>query len=118
MIFRPFIEVQLYAGNKREWILVEMLVDTGADYTMLPMRYAGILGIDLNMDCKAKITSGIGGKETMHMHGSLDIRIGAWQKKIPVGFLSRNDVPPLLGRLKCLEDLEVVMKNHEIIIKI
>jgi len=118
MIFRPFIEVQLYVSKRKEWIPVEMLVDSGADYTMLPRRYAGILGIDLNTDCSAKITAGIGGSETMYMYKSLGIEINEWRKKIPVGFLSRDDVPPLLGRLKCLEVLEVVMRNRETIIKI
>jgi len=60
VIRRPFVEVQLFARQQKTWIPVESLVDSGADYTMLPRRYADILGIDVNIDCSAIRTSGVG----------------------------------------------------------
>ena len=40
-----------------------MIVDTGADYTLLPRFLAPVLGIDLNKDCQKLKTSGVGGEE-------------------------------------------------------
>lgn len=110
-IFRPYAIVSIQGENK-EWFLVEMVVDTGADYTLLPRRYAQVLGIDLSK-CHPKTSLGIGGSETVYLYKSLLIKIGDWLKKIPVGFLERDDIPALLGRLECLEVLRVIFENFE-----
>ena len=88
-----------------------MIVDTGADYSLFPKRYAGILGVNLNLDCQVETTLGVGGVETVYQYKKLPIKIGRWEKKIPVGFLERDDIPPLLGRLECLEVFNLVFKN-------
>lgn len=111
-IWRPFINVSLLSKKKKEWWPIEMLVDSGADYTMLPRRYAENLGIDLNINCSTITTSGIGGAETVYIYNNMEIKIGDWQKKIPIGFLERDDIPALLGRLKCLEVLEIIFKQY------
>jgi len=117
MISRPFIDVALLSKIRQIWWPIEMLVDSGADYSMLPRKYADNLEIDLNADCTPLTTSGIGGSETIYLYKGLKIKINNWQKKIPVGFLERDDVPPLLGRLQCLESLEVIFKEHQTILK-
>lgn len=113
MIWRPFIQIMAFSKLKQIWIPIEVLVDTGADYTMFPKKYTEILGIDTNTDCSAITTSGIGGSETVYAYKNLEIKINNWQKQIPVGFLERNDIPAVLGRLKCLEGLELIFKNHQ-----
>ena len=90
-----------------------MVIDTGADYSLLPKRYAGILGIDLIKDCFAETTLGIGGSESVYQYKNLPIKIGKWQKEIPVGFLERDDIPPLLGRLSCLEVFRLIFDKKE-----
>lgn len=117
MIWRPFVGVSLLSKARKEWWPVEMLVDSGADYTMLPRRYADNLEIDLNVECSSITTSGIGGAETVYIYKGLEIKIGNWQKKVPVGFLERDDVPALLGRLDCLEVLEIILKNYQTTLK-
>jgi len=39
-IFRPYVLVSLNSVRKNEWLPTEMVVDSGADYTLLPNRYA------------------------------------------------------------------------------
>lgn len=117
IIWRPFVNVSLLSEERKEWWPIEMLADSGADYTILPKRYADNLGIDLNIDCSSITTSGIRGSETVYIYKKLKIKINNWQKEIPVGFLERDDVPPLLGRLNCLEVLEVIFKKHQTIFK-
>lgn len=115
-IFRPYLHLFLYSKARKTWQPVEMLVDTGADYTLLPKRYAQILGINLTTDCRIETTFGVGGTETVYQCKALSIKIGAWEKKIPVGFLKRDDFPPVLGRLACLEAVELITKDFKTIL--
>lgn len=48
----------------------------------------------------------------VYLYKNLQIKIGQWQEKVPVGFLERDDIPPLLGRLKCMEILKVTFENR------
>lgn len=89
-----------------------MLVDTGADYTLLPRIYAAILGVDLDKQCQHLSTSGIGGAEAVHLLRRLRMRLGPWIARVPVGFLSHDDVPPLLGRAGCLDKFDVRFARH------
>lgn len=113
-IFRPYVIVSLTSVKMNGLLPTEMVVDSGADYTLLPNRYAFYLGIDLEKDCRAETTLGVGGSETIYLYKEgIVVKIGDWQKKIPVGFLERDDVPPLLGRLACLEVLKVTFDRRE-----
>lgn len=111
-IYRPYLIVNIKSSRIDEWIPIEMIVDTGADYTLLPKKYAQFLEIDLKKDCFLNTTYGIGGKEDVYLYKSLSVKIGDWERKVPVGFLSRNDTPALLGRLQCLETLKLAMENR------
>ena len=112
-IYRPYIQIYITSDKVDEWVHVEMLVDTGADYSLFPKRYAQLLQINLDKDCKPEKTHGVGGLEKIYLCKSgVTIKIGNLEKAIPVGFLSRDDVPALLGRLQALEVLEMTMKNR------
>jgi hypothetical protein len=89
-----------------------MLVDTGADYSLLPKIYANHLGIMVERDCHVFETMGIGGAERVYLLQRWPMRLGPWNREIPLGFLSRNDVPPLLGRQACLEIFRVTLFRH------
>ena len=101
-IYRPYADVILYGkhGRPRK---VTMIVDTGADYTILPRREAALLGIDLSRDCLVHTTYGVGGPQTVYLYQNLEVELGEQKLTIPVGFLDKNDVPPLLGRHQCME---------------
>lgn len=94
------------------WTTIRMIIDTGADYTLLPRSYAKALGINLERDCKVRETLGIGGTETVFVHPSIRVRLGGWETDIPVGFLDRDAVPSLLGRKNFLEALSVTFENR------
>jgi predicted aspartyl protease len=101
-IYRPHADVLVYGHNDRRR-RVTMLVDTGADYTIFPRREAALLGIDLERDCAAHTTYGVGGPQTVHLYQGLEVQLGEARLAIPVGFLEQNDVPPLLGRHQFME---------------
>lgn len=112
-IFRPYAIVSAYSKQRKKWQPLEMIIDSGADYSLFPQKYAVVLGINLSQECRVETTLGIGGAETVHQYKNLPIRIGKWQRQIPVGFLERSDIPPLLGRLECLEVFRLTFENKE-----
>lgn len=43
-----------------------MIIDTGADYTLLPKYFSVRLGVRLKQDCQVFKTAGIGGEEKVY----------------------------------------------------
>ncbi len=111
-IWRPYALCEVKVKGRDAWVPITMIVDTGADYTLLPLIYADVLGIDIAKDCSAETTFGIGGAEIVYLHKGLDIKIANCRRAVPVGFLKKTDVPPLLGRLGFLETMKVVFHNR------
>lgn len=111
-VYRPLAVVECWSLKINAWVRVAMLVDTGADYTLLPNIYADHLGVRLQRDCRRFATMGIGGREQVYLLQRWPMRLGMWRREIPIGFLSRNDVPPLLGRQACLETFKVTLFRH------
>lgn len=111
-IYRPNIQALIGSNHINEFIPLEMIVDTGADYTLLPKRYARLLAINLEKECIPNITHGVGGQEVIYLcKKSVRIKISDFEKIIPVGFLNRDNIPALLGRLQALEVLTLNMKD-------
>lgn len=113
-IWRPYADVLMRKKDQTSWRKATMVIDTGADYTILPRSYAAYLGIDLGKDCIVHNTHGIGGAETVYFHKDLLVKLGNFQRKIPVGFLERDDIPPLLGRHEFFETFRSVFEKHTI----
>ena len=117
-IYRPYIQVLISSNKIDELIPIEMIVDTGADYTLLPKSYAPLLNINLKKDCIIDKAYGVGGKETIYLcKNCVLIKIEDFKKIIPVGFLDQDDIPALLGRLQALEILKLTMKNMTVILE-
>jgi len=88
-----------------------MIVDTGADYTLLPYSATEDLKLDLEKDAHKLKTFGVGGSETVYLMRSCKIKLGKFELTAPVGFLARDDIPPLLGRQECLDRLSVLFSQ-------
>lgn len=113
-IKRPIASVSFWSKLINNWLEYTMIVDTGSDYTILPMACALDLGINLSKECQKHRSRGIGGKEKVYfLKNEARIKIGNSTLKIPVGFLDRNDIPPLLGRHKCLDKFAVLFANFK-----
>lgn len=112
-IFRPVVQVFFWSEKLKQWTEVWMIVDTGADYTLLPKYMAEELKIDLEKDCRTFNTYGIGGREQVYFLPKIKVKLGNWTRIIPVGFLERNEIPPLMGRHLFLETFQTLFsKNH------
>ena len=92
-----------------------MIVDTGADYTLLPRFMADRLGINLEKDCQVFHTYGVGGGERVYFLKKAKVKLGQWERNIPLGFLERNEIPPLMGRHLFLETFKTSFSpNHTV----
>jgi len=111
-VYRPYADVIFYGKNGKAR-KITMLVDTGADYTLLPRREAALLSVDLNQDCKIHTTYGVGGPKTVYLYlQGLQVELGEVKAKVPVGFLDENDIPPLLGRHQFMELFKTCFDKH------
>lgn len=114
-VWRPVAKVGFWSSKINSWVDVIMIVDTGADYTILPRFYAFDLGISLHKDCVSFKTFGIGGSEKVYLLKNAKVKLGKWVRFVPIGFLDRDDIPPLLGRQEFLEIFKVTLINHSTI---
>lgn len=111
-IKRPVAEVFVLSPQRQRWLKYTLIVDTGADYTVFPISASKDLKINVEKGCQQFFTRGIGGSEKVYIYKKgLQIKIGDNKVKIPVGFLERDDIPPLLGRHKCLDNFELTFCN-------
>lgn len=107
-IKRPIARVEFWSKRLKKYLAYGLLVDTGADYTLLPHHAAFELGVNLKKDSQMFLTKGVGGKEKVYfLKRGIKIRIGHVEKVIPLGFLEKEDIPALLGREGCLNDFDV-----------
>ena len=89
-----------------------MIIDTGADYTLLPRFLASLLGIDFAKDCRIIDTQGVGGSSRVYLFkDKIKVRIGDFHRQIPLGFLDNDYIPPLLGRHEFFETFRVVFEK-------
>lgn len=112
IVRRPIALVKVFSLKRKRWIEYTMIVDTGADYTVFPRSVAADLKINIEKECKEYLTKGVGGSERVFISTkNVLIQIGDSTLKIPVGFLDRDDIPPLLGRQECLDMFELTFTN-------
>lgn len=118
-IFRPVAKVTLASPVVSKAVDIWMVVDTGADYTVIPRHFSQKLRISLERDCFKDETVGVGGSQAIYfMKSKILAKIGAIERKIPLAFFDNNEVPALLGRLGFLETFNTeFVKHHTVIFK-
>lgn len=87
-----------------------MIVDTGADYCVFPASVALDVGVALGA-CEPHTASGVGGQQQVFVHRAARMRLGPWELLVPVGFVEREDLPPLLGRSHCLDRFDLRLRQ-------
>ncbi len=92
------------------------LLDSGADYTVIPIELAELLGVDLSG--AREQTSGVGG--TIYTKKSsmvVEIRNAheRYSIKVPIHVILKREsnVPPLLGREKFFDEFQITFNQKE-----
>ena len=118
-IFRPIAKVTFKSIKLPVFVDVWMIVDTGADYSILPRLFSQKLRISLERDCIKDVTHGVGGEQVVYfVKEKIEARIGKFNRKVPIAFFDSNEVPALLGRLGFLETFNTVFrKSHEVVFR-
>jgi len=117
-VYRPLAEIAVFKKDLGIYIKRTLVVDSGADFTLFPLKDALAFGISIQRETKKEVSFGIGGEETIFLYQRLPIMIGDIKLTIPVGFLNSNDVPALLGRQACLEICELSFESHKTMIEL
>lgn len=118
-IFRPVAKVSLKSVKINVWAETWMVVDTGADFTILPRYLTTDLGISIEDDCVKDTTFGVGGEQSIYLcKQKIKAKLGKIERDIPVAFFNTNEVPALLGRLGFLETFDTeFLKSHVVVFK-
>lgn len=118
-IWRPIAKVTLKSPIQEKGVTVWMVVDTGADYTVIPRHFSEKLRVSLERDCIKDVTLGVGGNQTIYfLKSKIQASLGRFKREIPLAFFDNNEVPALLGRLGFLETFDTeFLKSHFVIFK-
>lgn len=118
-LYRPIAKVSFQLPQQRIWIDTWMVVDTGADFTILPQYLSEDLHISLERDCLKDVTAGVGGERAIYLVKSkVKAKIGNMERMVPLAFFDTNEVPALLGRLGFLETFDTeFLKSHMVVLK-
>lgn len=118
-IYRPVAKVTFLSPKVPISVDVWMVVDTGADYSILPRHMSNKLRISFAKDCMKDETYGVGGNQTIYFcRTKLTATIGGIKRNVPVAFFDNDEVPPLLGRLGFLETFDTeFLKKHVVVFK-
>lgn len=112
VIRRPVANVEFWSTEFNEWQTHTMLIDTGADYSILPMYMVGLLGLDLSQ-AQTVITNGIEGNRKTSFFEGLKVRMGEHERVIPVGVAHTSRIPPLMGRHLFFETFTTTFEGSE-----
>lgn len=118
-VFRPVAKVSFQAPITKTWVNIWLIVDTGADFTILPKYLSDDLKISLQDNCLRDTTSGVGGKQSIYLcKKRITVKIGPFVRKVPLAFFSNDGVPPLLGRLGFLETFDTeFLRSRNVVFK-
>lgn len=115
-VFRPVAKVSFKSPHHSIWSDIWMVVDTGADFTILPRYVSRDLGISLEKECILDTTVGVGGKQKIYLYKTkITVKLGNILRRVPLAFFDGDEVPALLGRLGFLETFDVeFLKSHTV----
>lgn len=112
-IRKPIAEVKFFNKKKNIWQSITMIVDSGADYSIIPKYQAEYIGIDIKKETKEIQTQGVGGKAKIYLlKNKIKIKLGDFERSIMLGIIDNNIVPPLLGRYTFFETFRVLFDKY------
>lgn len=108
-VYRPIAKVGLKDANG-DMFELSMLVDSGADISILSKRIGDIMGVDVEQG-EAKVFRGIVGEMMAYVH-KIPLFIDGKEVKTRVAF-ALSEVPNLLGRLDIFKNFEISFRKEE-----
>lgn len=118
-VFRPVANVSFKTRKSGFWINAWMIIDSGADFSILPKYFSEDLEISLEEDCLKDTTVGVGGEQSIYLlKNKISVKLGNLARNVPIAFFDSDEIPPLLGRLGFLETFNTeFLKSHTVVFK-
>ena len=110
---RPIANVAFQSPKSLIWVKTQLVVDTGADFTILPRHIAELLSISLEHDCVRDATFGIGGEQVIYLCKTrIRTKIDSMEREVPLAFFDSNEVPAIMGRLGFFETFNTEFRKE------
>lgn len=102
-------------SNKGQSYTLDMLVDSGADISIIPKVTGESLGLEIKSEKEIETIGGIGGSIPIVIR-EIDLKIGSEEFSAKIGWSLEEDIIPILGRedifdrfhIEFLQDIETV----------
>ncbi len=109
-ILKPLIPVRLIGPESSETVL--MLLDSGADLSLIPYSIGEAIGLELDMNRRSEV-QGVGEGSVPYVLSQVQMRIGARKVPVRIGWTLIEEVPLLLGRLDVFDHFAVEFRAFE-----
>lgn len=109
-ILKPIIPVSII--DPKRGVRVFMLLDSGADISMIPYSVGETLGLELDMSTRSEI-QGIGESSVPYVLGQVRIQIENFEILIRIGWALIEEVPFILGRLDVFKTIAIEFREFE-----
>lgn len=109
-VLKPIIPVRIIGPARAVNLL--MLLDSGADLSLLPYSVGETLGLKLDIATRSEV-QGVGEGAVSYVLGEVDLRIGGVELRTRIGWALIEEVPFLLGRLDVFRELSIEFREFE-----
>lgn len=94
---RPRLTLQLFSKRGKRWRVFSALIDSGADFSIFPSIAAEVLGIKFHHSKKTDMESADGDTFAVYKV-NVPAQFENRRFVLPIGFSTKADIFPLLGR--------------------
>jgi hypothetical protein len=96
-----------------QMIEVEMIADSGAFLTLLPLTYGLHLGLTLQPHESVQTGQGAGASAIPYVVRRMTMRIGRWAVPVRIGWVQNDLTPALLGRIDVFGEFHIEFRQSE-----
>ena len=109
-VLKPLIPLRLVGPESSETVL--MLLDSGADLSLIPYSVGEAIGLEPDMSRRSEI-QGVGEGSVPYILSRVQISIGATKVPVRIGWTLIEEVPLLLGRLDVFRHFAIEFRTFE-----
>jgi hypothetical protein len=91
---------------------VFMLLDSGADLSLIPYSAGEAIGLELDMENRSEV-QGIGEGSIPYILSEVKIEIGVVEASVRIGWALIEEIPLILGRLDVFQQFSVEFREFE-----
>ena len=109
-ILKPIIPVTIIGPRRK--VNTFMILDSGADISMIPYSVGETIGLELDMTTRSEV-QGIGEGSVPYVLGQVKLRIENLEIPVRISWALIEEVPFILGRLDVFQELAVEFREFE-----